>query len=394
MSKSRVIVLSVVQQGLSKAEVARKYDVSWRWVHTLVTRYEQHGLDGVEPRSRRPKTNSRQTSPELTARILSLRHELSSSGLDAGPATIRTYLQREGLHTPAESTIARILKQAGLVTPEPRKRPKSSYIRFEAAQPNETWQSDFTHWRLADGTDIEIINWLDDHSRFLLSLEAHPRITGEIVIDTFSRNINEYGPPASTLTDNGTVYTSRFVGGRNGFEYLLATLGIRQKNGSPGHPQTQGKIERFHQTQKKWLAAQPPPETIAELQKQLDEFQHAYNTKRPHRSLDGHTPTHAYHATIKAEPGSDTLTTYYRVRTDRLDPKGKVSLRHAGKMHHLGVRAEHGRKRVLMLIDETTVTVTELGTGEVLSQHLIEPGKHYWPDLLKPGGRWPTNQQA
>lgn len=394
MSKSRVIVLSVVQQGLSKAEVARKYDVSWRWVHTLVTRYEQHGLEGIEPRSRRPKTNPNQTTPELTDRILQLRRELANAGLDAGPASIRSYLHQEGLHTPAESTIARILKQAGLVIPEPRKRPKSSYIRFEAHQPNETWQSDFTHWRLADGTDIEIINWLDDHSRFLLSLNAYPRITGEIVIDTFSANMNEYGPPASTLTDNGTVYTSRFVGGRNGFEYLLAALGIRQKNGSPGHPQTQGKIERFHQTQKKWLAAQPRATTLRELQKQLDEFQQAYNTKRPHRSLEGNTPAHAYQATVKAEPGGQTLASHYRIRTDRLDEKGKVSLRRAGKMHHLGVRKEHGRKRVLMLIDETTVTVTEIGTGEVLSQHLIEPEKHYWPDLLKPGGRWPNNQQA
>ena len=255
MSKSRVIVLSVVQQGLTKAEVARKYDVSWQWVHTLVTRYEQHGLDGIEPRSRRPKTNPQQTATETTERILTLRRELSAVGFDAGPQSIRDRLLNDGLHAPARSTIARILKQAGLVIPEPRKRPKSSYIRFAADQPNETWQSDFTHWRLADGTDIEILNWLDDHSRFLLSLEAHPRITGELVIDSFSRNINEYGPPASTLTDNGSVYTSRFTGGRNGFEYLLAGLGIRQKNGSPGHPQTQGKIERFHQTQKRWLAA-------------------------------------------------------------------------------------------------------------------------------------------
>ena len=391
MSKSRVIVLSVVQQGLTKAEVARKYDVSWQWVHTLVTRYEQHGLEGLEPRSRRPKTNPQQTASETTERILTLRLELSAAGFDAGPQSIRDRLLNDGLHAPARSTIARILKQAGLVIPEPRKRPKSSYIRFAADQPNETWQSDFTHWRLADGTDIEILNWLDDHSRFLLSLEAHPRITGELVIDSFSRNINEYGPPASTLTDNGSVYTSRFTGGRNGFEYLLAALGIRQKNGSPGHPQTQGKIERFHQTQKRWLAAQPPPETIAELQKQLDEFQHAYNTKRPHRSLEGKTPEHAYQATIKATPGNQSISTHYRIRTDRLDHNGKVSLRRAGKMHHLGVRTEHKRKRVIMLIDETTVTVTELGTGEVLSQHLIQPEKPYWPDMLRPSGRWPSN---
>lgn len=396
MSKSQVIVFSVVQQGLSKTEVATKYGVSWRWVHTLVTRYEKEGLPGLEPKSRRPHTNPRQTSEATKARIITLRTQLTTAGLDAGPASIRAWLLAEGSYSPAESTISRILTHAGLVTPTPKKRPKSSIKRFEALQPNETWQSDFTHWRLADGTDIEIINWLDDHSRLLLSLQAHPRITGEIVIDTFTENINEYGPPQSTLTDNGTVYTARFTGGRNGFEYLLAALGIRQKNGSPGHPQTQGKIERFHQTQKRWLAAQPPAVTLQALNLQLEEFRILYNGHRPHRALEGKTPAHAYTATIKATPAGDSLAHHYRIRTDRLDIKGKVSLRRAGKMHHLGVRAEHGRKRkrVFMLVDETTVTVTHLETGEVLSQHLIEPEKHYWPDALKPGGRWPTNQQA
>lgn len=388
MSKSRVIVLSVVQQGLTKAEVARKYGVTWRWVHTLVTRYEKGGIDALE-KSRKPKSNPPQISPALATRIIELRRELSATGLDAGPGSIRSYLENEGNHAPAESTISRILKRAGLVIPEPRKRPKSSYIRFQADQPNETWQSDFTHWRLADGSDVEIINWLDDHSRYLLSLHAHPRITGEIVIDTFSQNTEDYGLPASTLTDNGSVYTSRFTGGRNGFEYLLAALGVRQKNGSPGHPQTQGKIERFHQTQKRWLAAKPPAQTLRHLQQQLLEFQHAYNTKRPHRSLEGHTPEHAYHATIKATPQTLADTTHYRIRIDRLDPRGKASLRRGGKMHHLGVREENARKRVLMLIDDTTVTVTELTTGEVLSQHLIDPGRNYWPNILKPPGRWP-----
>jgi transposase InsO family protein len=390
MSKSRIIVLSVVQQGLTKAEVARKYGVTWRWVHELVTRYEQEGPPGLEPRSRAPHSNKNQTPPYVSERIIELRGELKAEGFDAGPHSIRNRLVQEGLPTPSHSTISRILKRAKLVTPEPRKRPKSSYIRFQADQPNECWQSDFTHWRLANGTDVEIINWLDDHSRFLLSLHAHPRITGDIVIDTFTQNSETYGLPQSTLTDNGSVYTSRFTGGRNGFEYVLAALGVRQKNGSPGHPQTQGKIERFHQTQKKWLAARPPAETLGDLQHQLQEFQHAYNTKRPHRSLDGHTPEHAYHATIKATPHTLGDATHYRIRIDRLDSRGKASLRRAGKMHHLGVRAENARKRVLMLIDDTTVTVTELTTGEVLSQHLIDPERNYWPNILKPAGRWPS----
>jgi len=193
MSKARVIVLSVVQQGLTKAQAARKFDVSWQWVHTLVTRYEDGGLDALEPRNRRPKTSSKSTPAPVQERILSLRRWLAAEGLDAGPITIAWHLEREGHTAPAISTIRRIITTAGLVTPEPAKRPRSSYIRFEADQPNETWQSDFTHWPLADGTDVEILNWLDDHSRLLLSCTVHTPVTGGDVVDTFTRNTNEYG---------------------------------------------------------------------------------------------------------------------------------------------------------------------------------------------------------
>lgn len=265
MSKPRVIVLSVVHQGLSAAEAAARFGVSRQWVHQLLARYRSGGLDAVEPRSHRPRTNPRQTPPELVEQIVDLRRELISQGLDAGPVSIVWHLRHEGLRTPSTSTIRRILHTAGLITPQPRKRPRSSYRRFQAAQPNECWQSDFTHWALADGTDVEILNWLDDHSRLLLSCTAHQRVTGPAVVANFVAAIASHGPPAATLTDNGAVYTSRFVGGRNGFEYLLGELHITQRNGHPGHPQTQGKIERFHQTLKRWLAARPAADTLPEL---------------------------------------------------------------------------------------------------------------------------------
>jgi transposase len=172
MSKARVIVLSVVEQGLSKAEAARRYGVSWRWVHSLVTRYQAGGLEAIEPRSRRPATNSRGTSQTVRDRIVQLRHELHDAGLDHGPLTIAWHLRQEARPVPSTSTIRRILHTAGLITPQPKKRPKSSFIRFQADQPNECWQSDFTHWHLADGTDVEILNWLDDHSRYLLACTA------------------------------------------------------------------------------------------------------------------------------------------------------------------------------------------------------------------------------
>ena len=379
MSKARVIVLSVVHQGLSKAEAARKFDVSWQWVHTLVTRYNTGGLDAVEPRSRRPASSSHRTPDTIRDRVLDLRQQLSGEGLDAGPVTIAWHLEQEGLTAPAASTIRRILVQASLITPEPKKRPKSSYIRFQADQPNETWQSDFTHWSLADDTDIEILNWLDDHSRLLLSCTAHHPVTGATVIATFTALINEYGAPASTLTDNGSVYTSKFTGGKNGFEYLLAAAGITQKNGHPYHPQTQGKIERFHQTLKLWLSKQPPARSITELQTQLDRFRTIYNEHRPHRALDRKTPRHAYDATLKATPSSAPLAAHYRVRYDTIDRHGKVTLRHAGTLHHLGVGRGNGRTPALILVDHHEVTVTNRNTGEILGTYLIDPTRNYWP---------------
>jgi transposase InsO family protein len=389
MSKARVIVLSVVHQGLTKAEAARKFDVSWRWVHTLVTRYQAGGLDALEPRSRRPHSNSSTTPDPLRSRIIELRQQLTADGLDAGPVTIAWHLVREGHPAPSTSTIRRILHTAGLVTPEPRKRPKSSYLRFEATQPNETWQSDFTHWPLADGTDIEILNWLDDHSRLLLSCTAHNVVTGGLVVDTFTTTINEYGPPASTLTDNGLVYTTRFRGSRNAFEYLIAALGIQQKNGHPYHPQTQGKIERFHQTLKRWLARQPPAASLAELQHQLDRFRLIYNTQRPHRALPKQTPQQAYDTTIKATPSETSLSAHYRVRIDTIDRFGKLTLRRAGRLHHLGVGHDHAGRNVLILVDEHHATVTDHTTGEILGTYNIEPAKNYWRNQTKEPGRWP-----
>jgi transposase InsO family protein len=388
MSKHRVIVLKIVAKQLTVTEAAVEYGVSRRQLQRLLARYRLEGLDGVEPRSRRPHSNPSTTSGEVRDRIITLRRSLTAGGFDAGPVTIAWHLEQEHLHVPSTSTIRRILHSAGLVTPEPRKRPKSSYIRFEAAAPNETWQSDFTHWRLADGTDIEILNWLDDHSRYLLSCTAHRPVTGDDVVTTFLTNTEQHGVPASTLTDNGRVYTARFGGGRNAFEYLLPLLGVRQKNGSPGHPQTQGKIERFHQTLKRWLAAKPAAIDISELQNQLDEFRTDYNEKRPHRSNDRSTPGDTYRATHKALPAAPREG-FYRLRYDHVADNGKMSLRRGGRMHHLGIGVEHRRKRILALIDETTVTIVHLDTAQIIATNTINPERSYWRNQMKEPGRWP-----
>uniref|UniRef100_UPI00186931D5 DDE-type integrase/transposase/recombinase n=1 Tax=Brachybacterium sp. FME24 TaxID=2742605 RepID=UPI00186931D5 len=249
MAKNRVIVLSIIESGLRPAEAARRYGVSRRWVEILLVRYRTGGLDALDPGSRAPHHRPHATPPDVVERIVQLRHELSTTGQDVGAVTISMRLEREGLPSPSRATIHRILRAHDLVTPQPRKRPRSSWHRFEADQPNEMWQADFTHWPLADDTDVEILDFLDDHSRFLLTARPFTPVTGPLVTATFMDLTRTYGAPAAMLTDNGMVFTTRFAQGRrtlktlNSFERALQDLGVRQLNGAPNHPQTQGKID-------------------------------------------------------------------------------------------------------------------------------------------------------
>jgi transposase InsO family protein len=296
----------------------------------------------------------------------------------------------------SRATINRILVRAGAITPDPSKRPKSSYVRFEAEMPNECWQSDFTHYRLtgrdgSPGADCEILTWLDDCSRYALSVTAHRRVTGPIVLATFRATVAAHGAPASTLTDNGMVFTTRFAGGkggRNHLEHELRELHITQKNGRPNHPQTQGKVERFQQTLKKWLRAQPDqPTTIDDLQALLDAFVEQYNDHRPHRSLPHHaTPATIYTTRPKATPSTDrTADSHDRVRHDKIDKAGSVTLRVAGRLRHIGVGRTYARTDVILLVNDLHVTVVHAATGEILRDLIIDPRKDYQPTGRPPG---------
>jgi transposase InsO family protein len=392
MSKHRVAVLKVVSGQLTVTAAAATYGISRQHLQRLLRRYRDGGLDGLEPRSRRPLTSPGRTPDEVRARIVALRTGLTDQGLDAGPVTIAWHLGREGRPVPSTSTIQRILRAAGLVVPEPRKRPRSSWIRFEAGAPNEVWQSDLTHWCLADGTEVEICSWLDDHSRYLLGCTVLVRASGGDIVATFGAAGEAHGFPAATLTDNGRVYTTRLSGGRNGFETLLARLGIRQKNGAPGHPQTQGKVERFHQTLKRWLGHQPAARSLAELQAQVDAFRVAYDEQRPHRAIGRRTPGEAYRALPKAGPArSSGLGLEGHARLGTVDDSGQVSLRWAGRLHQLAVGRTHARRRLIVIIEEPAVTVADPETGQVLSRHRIEPDRRYWRDDLREPGRWPPS---
>ena len=390
MSKARLVITAVVIEGRSQGEVARAYGVSQGWISRLVARYRAEGEAAFEPRSRRPLTSPAAISDATAGLIIELRKDLAGRGLDAGPHTICWYLEHHHGVRVSAATVSRHLTRHSLVTPDPAKRPRSSYLRFEAGQPNECWQSDFTHYQLADGSDTEIVCWLDDHSRFVLHLSAHVRVTGPVVLASFRAACAQYGVPASTLTDNGTVYTARFAGGgrrgRNGLEHELARLGIRQKNGKPNHPQTQGKIERFWQTLKKWLAAQPRPAAVAQLQALLGTFAAHYNHQRPHRSLPHRaTPATAYAARPKAVPGDPGTASHDRVRADRVDADGKLTLRHAGKLYHIGIGRTHARTRVLMLVHDLEIRVINAATGELLRELTLDPSRNYQPTGRPPG---------
>lgn len=287
---------------------------------------------------------------------------------------------------PATSTIWRILVRRGFVTPQPHKRPKSAGHRFAAAMPNERWQADTTHWQLADGTPVEILNVEDDHSRLDLASDARYTTTGDDVVTSLRRAFRRHGIPARVLTDNAAIFTGRpRRGGRVALELELDLLGVRFDHSRPRHPQTCGKVERFHQTQKKWLAAQPPAATVADLQRQLDRFRRYYNTVRPHRAIGRHTPAEAYAARPKAHPSGPRIGPHYRVRRDRVDTGGVITIRYDSRLRHIGLGREHARRRVLALVADLDVRVIDAETGELLRELVLNPDRDYQPLGRPPG---------
>jgi transposase InsO family protein len=380
MGMAQLVVTAVLVEGRSKSEVARQYGVSRGWVITLVRRYLAEGEAGLEPRSRRPLTSPGRTAPDVEDEIIRIRKELDRGGHEAGAATIVYHLEQRHGQAPAVSTIWRILTARGFVTPQPHKRPKSSYIRFQAEQPNERWQLDITHWTLADETSVEILNVIDDHSRLCVDSHAQRTFKGPDVDRRFRKAAASYGNPASLLSDNAAVFTGaprRY--GRVALEVTLAFLGIRFDHSRPYHPQTCGKVERFHQTLKKWLARQPRATTLRQLQRQLDTFRRYYNEVRPHRALDRRTPASAYAARPKAVPtGKPIDTGHWRTRHDRIDSSGVFTLRHNSQLHHIGVGRRHAGTRILVLAHDLDVRVLTTD-GELIRELVLDPTRDYQP---------------
>ena len=377
MGLGRYVVDAVVLEGRSPAELAKAHGISRSWIYELVGRYRQGGYPAIEPRSRRPRSCAHRTKPKVERAILTLRADLAAAGYDAGPQTIAHHLARRAGPIPSVATIWRILRRHGLVTPQPQKRPRSSFIRFQAQLPNELWQGDTTHWALAGGTTVEIFELIDDHSRLAVESVAFPTVKAADVVAVFADAASRYGLPAAVLTDNGAVFSGASRGGTVLWERELGQLGIRAVHSTPYHPQTCGKVERFHQTVKRFLAKQPPARTIAQLQGQLDAFRASYNQRRPHRALAGRTPLVAFHARIKAGPTLPPPAIQFRVRHDKVDSSGRVTLRYQSVLRHIYIgRAHTGTTIRLLVAGDHVRVITE--AGRLLRELTLDPGRLYF----------------
>lgn len=380
MDLVRYLVDAVVVEGRTYREVAAAHGVSKSYVGKLVGRFREGGYEALAPRSRAPKTIPHRTSGDLENEIVALRKDLADRGLDAGALTIHYHLSRVHAEVPSVTTIWRVLRRRGFVIPEPHKRPRSSWTRFEAQLPNECWQSDVTHWRLADGTEVEIVNFIDDHSRLAVASRVLRTATAPAVLEVFQGAGARWGFPAALLTDNGCVYTTWHRGGPNVMQTELLARGIDYRHSRPYHPQTCGKVERFHQTMKAFLAKQPKARSIGALQDQVDWFTTYYNETRPHRAVGRRPPRTAFDARDKARPSGAKIVVGadVRVRRDTIDKHGRVTLRHRAKLHHLGIGARHRGKRVLLLVKGLDVRVVTLD-GDLLRHLTLDPSRDYQP---------------
>jgi len=380
MEQGRFLVEAHLREGRSVAELAATHGVSRSWIYKLLARYRDDGWAGVEARSRRPRHSPTRITDRYEDQIVALRKKLTDDGYDAGALTIQHHLAQRHDPTPSVSTIWRVLRARGFVVPQPHKRPRSSYTRFEAALPNECWQMDVTHVCLADGEYVEVLNIIDDHSRFCVAAHALAVYAAADVVAVFRDAAGQWGLPASVLTDNGAIFTATYRSGIGALETELAALGIAFKHSRPYHPQTCGKIERFHQTMKRYLAKQRPARNTRTLQSQLGRFVDTYNTVRPHRALNRHTPSDAFNARTKAHPRLPTITVDgYRLRRDKVDHDGKLTVRHAGRLHHIGMGRRHAGKTIAMLVAGRDIRILDDHTGEVLRQLTLDPTRDYQP---------------
>ena len=361
-------------------ELAKAYGVNRSWLYKLLARYRREGSAGLESRSRRPKRCPIRVADLWEDEIVSLHKELADFGTDAGAQSIHYHLEQRHGAVPSVSTIWRVLRARGFVAYQPQKRPKKAK-RFTAALPNQCWQADVTHVAVAGGAVFEVLNIIDDHSRLCVASRAFVTTRAPDVVRTLHKAAATWGYPQSLLTDNGLIFTTQRQHHMAGaVELELISLGIGSKHSRPNHPQTCGKVERFHQTLKRFVAKKDAVVTKRQLQVQLDQFSAYYNAVRPHRGIGRRTPLSVFEAApVKAHPiGPRIDCRGYRVRHDRLDAKGTVTLRHRGRLHHIPVGRPYARWRVILLVAGTDVRIIGFD-GSPLRHLRLDLSRDYQP---------------
>ena len=306
MSLRLAMITAAGMPGVTVTGLCAELGISRKTFYELRGRFDKEGPAGLQPRSRRPASSPNQVPARIEQLICRLREQLP---LDTGAQAIYYVLRRDGISPlPSVRTVHRVLVRNGLVAAQPNKRPRSSWHRFEYDQPNACWQIDATEWQLRSGRTVWIMDILDDHSRYLPAADAVAGPTAAAAWAAVCHAATEAGLPAMVLSDNGTCFTGGATHpGPGSFETNLAALGIRKANARPYHPQTCGKLERAHQTLKKWLHRLPAAGSLTDLQHQLDQFRDYYNQHRPHRALHGATPAERFHTTPPAQPADPPI---------------------------------------------------------------------------------------
>jgi putative transposase len=339
----------------------------------------------VRSRSRRPLTSPWRVCDDVEELALQVRADLLKDGWDGGPISVRHAMLEAGLPAPSRSSLARIFARRGVAKPSPKKRPKATR-RFTYPAPNECWQLDGFDHKLADGTVVCVLQIIDDHSRRVLASRA---ATGETVADVMAvlkAAIAKFGVPQRFLTDNAPALNPTRRGMNGVVETWLRSLGAQPISSTPGHPQTQGKSERHHQTSQRWLAAHDPAADLPSLQALLDQLEDAYNN-RPHQALGMLTPLQAWAATTVAIPPKKPEPAQVsagsgdgEVLTCQANEKGIINI--ANQRINLGI--EHAG---------TTVRATTAGTdihvwdrdGLHLRTVITQPGKRFYGNDRRPG---------
>lgn len=343
-------------------------------------RFLEEGPAGLVERSRRPRSSPAMVSAVVEEAIVRLRKELE---IDNGAQAIAWHLARrpELGPVPSARTVHRVLVRRGLVVAQPEKRPKSSWRRFEWPRPNDAWQIDATAWALADGRQVWVMDVLDDHSRVLLAARAGDGPTGTAAWEAFAHAATIWGFPARVMSDNGSCFTGRFHGGEAEFERQLRAMGIIHMLSSPGHPQTCGKLERSHQTTKRWLRTQPPAIDLLELQHQLDAWLEHYNHHRPHRAANGDTPANRWRAGVPTGPGKP-IEGPRRTSLHTVTSNGVIGW---GDHYLINVGSPLAGQTVLVVATGEDLTIW--GAPGKIRTLTIDPTRRYQPSGRPPGRR-------